>query len=65
MRKHNYVIGYEGEGQCIYGQYENNEQRFCGLLTLFQAKQQTKKTFCFNNGRKNNTVVYKLVKVKE
>ncbi len=65
MRKHNHVIGYEGEGQCIYGKDENNLSTFCELLTLFQAKQMAKATCSYNNGRKNKTVVYKLVKVKE
>ena len=64
MRKHNYVIGYEGEGQTIYGKDENNLSQFCDPMTLFQAKQSTKKFFTFNNNRVIETVVYKLVKVK-
>ena len=61
MRKHNYLIGYEGEGQCIYGQIET----YCDLMTLFQAKQMAKRTCSYNNGCKIKTFVYKLVKVKE
>lgn len=65
MRKHNYVIGYEGEGQCIYGKDENKLSMFCDPMTLFQAKQSVKKIFCFNNSHLRKTFVYKLVKVKE
>lgn len=65
MRKHNYLIGYEGEGQCIYGKNVNNLSRFCELMTLFQAKQMAKKTYSHNNRCKSKTVVYKLIKVKE
>ena len=66
MRKHNYVIGYEGERQCIYGKDKDNKSEFCDPMTLFQAKQSVKKTFCFfNNGYLRKTCVYKLVKVKE
>jgi len=58
MRKHNYVVGYEGEGQCVYG-FEKLE--YINLLTLFQARKLAKKTVCGCD----KSVVYKLVEVKE
>ena len=59
MRKHNYLIGYEGEGQCVYGK----DNGFCDLMTLFQAKQMSKVTFTPSGRKRNETVVYKLIKV--
>ncbi len=52
MRKDNYIIGYEGEGQCIYGKDKDNLSQFCELMTFFQANQMAKRTCSYNNGRK-------------
>ena len=65
MRKYNYVIGYKGEGQCIYGKDKNKLSMFCDPMTLFQAKQSAKRTFTLTSRGKTKTFVYKLIKVKE
>ena len=65
MRKHNYVVGFEGEGNVAYGKdREESKYRVSGwthLLTLFQAKQQVKKLSKPNRGKR---YIYKLVKVE-
>lgn len=67
MRKHNYVVGYEGEGQCAYGKKVDFKYDFIDLLTLKQAQKLTKKIVCLHrDGRKiRKSVIYKLVEVKE
>lgn len=64
MRKHNFLIGYEGENQCAYGKEVARKLTYAEPMTLWQAKKLAKKTFCINNNRKVKTVVYKLVRVK-
>ncbi len=61
MRKHNYLVGYRGEGQCVYGRAETDSDwnDSVDLLTLFQAKQRRKKLL----GRGGK--IYKLVELKE
>jgi len=57
MRKHNYLVGYEGEGQVIYDKKDSLE-----LLTLNEAKRLRKKITTPNNPI-IKSVIYKLVKV--
>lgn len=59
VRKHNYLVGYEGEGQCVYG-----KDGYVELMTLFQAKNMAKKTISPWYRKTFKSVVYKLVKVK-
>ena len=38
-RKHNYVVGFEGDGECVYGQSESDEKpMWVDLLTLSWAR---------------------------
>lgn len=60
MRKHNYVVGYIGEGQVVYGKDESELARYVTLLTLSQARKSVKRLKSPNV----KSVVYKLVKVK-
>jgi hypothetical protein len=59
-RKHNYVVGYEGEGQCIYGKdYLKDCRRYSKLFTFSQAVE-----FASNRvSTRAKQVVFKLVKV--
>ena len=44
-RKHNYVIGYPGAGQCVYGKHDDDGHyhSWVDLLTPHQAKAVQKK----------------------
>lgn len=57
MRKHNYVVGFIGEGQVVYGKDENHLPKWVEPLTLAQAKKRLNK---LAEGKKS---IYKLVKV--
>ncbi len=59
-RKHNYLIGYEGEGQVAYGKIEADKLSWVYLLTLTQAKRQLKHLISPDVKK----AVYKLVKVR-
>ena len=61
MRKHNYVVGYEGERQCVY----DDGYSYVNLLTLKQAQKLAKKIVTkYPDGKIDKSVVYKLVRVK-
>lgn len=65
MRKHNYVVGYTGEGQCAYGKRGLDEG--CGwvnLMTLNQAQTLSKEIVSLDGKKISKSVVYKLVEVK-
>lgn len=66
MRRHNYVVGYGGEGQVAYGKRLKDRNDFIDLLTLKQAQKLKKKIVCLcQNGEKiNKSIIYKLVEVK-
>ena len=64
MRKHNYVVGYEGEGQCVYGKEVEVKYNWIDLLTLWQAQKLAKKIVSQNGKKINKSVIYKLVEVK-
>lgn len=67
MRKHNYVVGYEGKGQCVYGKREDDDNRYnwIDLMTLKQAQKLSKKIiYKYDDGKIEKSVIYKLVKVK-
>ena len=63
MRKHNYLVGYQGEGQCVYGKEEEG-RGFVDPLTLLQAKRLVKKIVTLTRRGKIKSVVYKLVEIK-
>lgn len=63
MRKHNYVVGYEGDGQCVYGVDDGNCQQWINPVTLYQAKKMSKKIITPQIRKPVKSVVYKLVKV--
>lgn len=65
MRKHNYLIGYRGEEQCVYGNDDSGIFDWTNPLTLSQAKKLSKKTYTMEKGKKIKSTVYKLVEVKE
>lgn len=64
MRKHNYVVAFEGEGQCVYGkdifdkQFGCNVASFTKPMTIYQAIRQLRTLSA--QGKK---VIYKLVEV--
>lgn len=66
MRNHNYVVGYMGENQCVYGKERKGFHRFdwVDLLTLKQAQKLAKKIICEDGEKINKSVVYKLVEIK-
>lgn len=64
MRKHNYLVGYKGEGQCVYGD-EKQGYGFTTPMTLSQAKRLSKKVFGQIGRKKFKFVIYKLVEVQE
>lgn len=65
MRKHNYVVGYEGDGQCVYGKpEEDGSSNYITPLTLIQAKMLAKKIVDKRCKIIDKSVVYKLVRVK-
>lgn len=64
MRKHNYVCGYRGEKQTIYGKENKHTvigRNWADPMTLFQAKQYIKKV---NKQWNQGMVIFKLVEVK-
>lgn len=66
MRKNNFVVGYEGENQCVYGKkLLKSGEGIADPMTLSQARKLAKKiTSPGHNGKSIKSVVYKLVKVK-
>lgn len=68
-RKHNYVCGYLGDSQCIYGkEFEGKftNKNWIDPITLFEAKQYAKKlNKMFNLSGNEAMKVFKLVEVKE
>ena len=61
-RRHNYVVGYKGEGQCIYAS-DTGEKTSIELLTLKQAMKLSKNIVTIRSDGEIKAVVYKLVKV--
>ena len=63
MRKKKlYVVGYDGDIQCVYGKNKKNEfgveiVQWCNPMTAFAAKRKHK------NMPSKGAVIYKLVKV--
>lgn len=65
MRKHNFVVGYEGEDQCIYAKEKgSNHPDYLSPLTLLQARKLSKTITCGQSGKIIKSAVFKLVKVK-
>lgn len=61
MRKHNYVVGFEGETQCVYGKDSAGKASYTYPLTIFQAKSRVKKLFKLTRVKR---CIYKLVLVE-
>jgi len=65
MRKHNYVVGFVGDNQAIYGKdqhsnkFKNDIAAYVSPMTILQAIQQLKTL----TGKKK--VIYKLVEVDQ
>lgn len=60
MRKHNYVVGYKGDGNIVYGKdCSSGKSKWAEPLTLFQAKNMAKRLVA----GKTKSLVYKLVEV--
>ena len=57
MRKHNYVVGFSGENQCIYGKDKNNQADYISPMTILQAIRELKSL------AGDNKAIYKLVKI--
>ena len=53
-RKHNYVVGYEGEGQCVYGRHES----ICRVLFLrcLYGKRHPNDTFSGSSDAEEDAV---------
>lgn len=64
MRERNYVIGYEGNGQCAYGNGSFDSRKWVDLFTLKEAKKEAKKLVTQTGNKTIRGVVYKLVKVR-
>ena len=60
-RKHNYVVGFNGEGQCAYGKDTPHES--IDLMSIFQAKRAVKKLFKSTRAHPKRTI-FKLVPVE-
>ena len=65
MRKHNYLVGFKGEGNVAYGKNDTNSfgqkiSKWAKLLTLGQARRMAKK---FTD--KTSVAINKLVEVKQ
>ena len=69
MRKHNYLVGYKGESQCVYGYvkkvYGDREREWVTPMTLTEAKKIRKYITTPTRGRTIKSVIYKLVEVKD
>lgn len=63
-RKHNFVVGYEGEHQCVYSKETEGKFPWIIPLTYLQAKKMSKKIITKYPDKIIRSVVYKLVKVK-
>jgi len=59
MRKHNYVVGFNGDGQVGYGK----ENTWAELLTFKEAQKAVKKLLKPNYARCKR-IIYKLVSVE-
>lgn len=66
MRKHNYVVGYKREGECVYGiSYDKiGDGQHTQPMTLNQAIKARKKTRLSNGGDTEIFKIFKLVEVK-
>ena len=61
--KHQYVVGYHGEKQCVYGPNDKDSStRYIDRLTLSQARRELKR---LSSGTPHQRTIYKLVPVKE
>lgn len=58
--KHEYVVGFRGDHQAVYGKDYEGKSMFADKLTLFQAKRKAKDLFPSRVPR----VIYKLVPVE-
>jgi len=65
MRKHNYVVGYEGVNQCVYGKDDCREQCWVNPLTLKQAQKMAKELETIDGKKIYKGKVFKLVEVKQ
>ncbi len=61
-RKHNYLVGYVGEGQCVYGRLFEGEFHWAQPMTLAQSKRLLRG---LHPTPKQKTTVYKLVPIKD
>ena len=61
MRRHNYIVGYRGERQCIYGRGGgmSSQHAYIDPFTLTEAKK-----FLKTLSLPHRAKVYKLVEVK-
>jgi len=61
VRKHNYVVGYKGENQCVYGRGDE----WTDLLTFAEANKRAKELKTGYGKRIYRGKVFKLVEVKQ
>ncbi len=57
MRNHNYIIGFSGERQCVYGKDKDNQADYISPMTILQAIRALKSL------TGDNKTIYKLVEV--
>ena len=43
LNKKEYLIGWSGQGQCLYGKEEDNKYEYVDPLTIVQAKRMAKR----------------------
>lgn len=70
MRKHNYVVGFKGEGEVAYGKNmkmgDHSIRQWADPLTILQDKRMKKSIVDSNNyvRHRHKVCIYKLVEVK-
>lgn len=63
MRKHNYVVGYLGEGNVAYSKDNGINASFIELLTFKEAKKEALNMVTRNGNHVSKAKVFKLVPV--
>lgn len=61
-RKHEYLVGWQGDGQCRYGKKEEGAIRFVMPMTKFQAERYLRK-MPVQKGSRTFPVLYRLIEM--
>lgn len=64
-RKRRFLVGYAGDGQCVYGRESCGQVKYAIPTTIFGANQYAKKNLTsWNTRRKHPVFIYELVPVR-